>query len=66
MPGEKSKHYDVTQPYTYDAGALIVPTAEFVSPYAGLTEEEKAILMEQVEAPPQPEVAEADPSTLNS
>ena len=35
-------------------GAIFIPTAEFIDPYSDLSEEEKALMVEQFEAPPTP------------
>lgn len=43
---------------TDDPAALIVPTAEWVNPYAGITEEEKASIMSEAEPPKIPQVEE--------
>ncbi len=39
-----------------DPTALVIPTAEFVSPYVGLSDEEKKQMMAEVEPPTTPQV----------
>lgn len=52
---EGVRFYDSSLPYPgRDPSAILVPTAEFINPYAGLFDEDKERIMEQVEPPTMP------------